>query len=84
IIAISFSPYTPFTVEIAREANARGVPVVAVTDTAMSPLAPFAKTWFEVAESDFAAFRSMSATFCLAIALATAVANARTREAAKS
>jgi DNA-binding MurR/RpiR family transcriptional regulator len=80
LIAISFAPYTPTTVELTRETAARGVPIVVITDSPLSPLASFATTRFEVAESDFGAFRSLSATFCLAITLAVALANRRSEK----
>jgi DNA-binding MurR/RpiR family transcriptional regulator len=77
LIAISFAPYTPFTVDLTRQAAARQVPLVVITDSPLSPIASYALARFEVAESDFGAFRSLSATFCLAITLAVAVANKR-------
>jgi DNA-binding MurR/RpiR family transcriptional regulator len=77
LIAISFAPYTPLTVDLTRQAAGRGVPIVVITDSALSPLASFAKARFEIAESDFGSFRSLSATFCLAITLAVALANRR-------
>ncbi|MEO5759837.1 MAG: RpiR family transcriptional regulator, partial [Mesorhizobium sp.] len=36
-----------------------------------------AKVWFEVAEADFAGFRSLSATMALAMALTVAVGEKR-------
>ena len=72
LIAISFTPYTPLTVELADKAAARGVPVIALTDSAFSPLAPKAAVTFEIAEADYAGFRSLAATFCVAMALAVA------------
>lgn len=77
LISISFAPYTPLTIELTRQAAARDVPIVVITDSPLSPLAGFAKVRFEVAESDFGSFRSLSATFCLAITLAVALANRR-------
>jgi DNA-binding MurR/RpiR family transcriptional regulator len=53
------------------------VPVVAITDSAFSPLASCATEWFEVAEADFAGFRSLSATMALAMALTVSVAERR-------
>jgi DNA-binding MurR/RpiR family transcriptional regulator len=77
LIAISFAPYTPFTIELTRAAAARRAPIVVITDSPLSPLASLATARFEVAESDFGSFRSLSATFCLAITLAVALANRR-------
>jgi DNA-binding MurR/RpiR family transcriptional regulator len=42
-------------------------------------LAGLADVRFEIAESDFGSFRSLAATFCLAITLAVAVAEKRER-----
>ncbi|KQZ93849.1 RpiR family transcriptional regulator [Mesorhizobium sp. Root157] len=76
-IAISFSPYSPSTVEEARFLSEQGVPIIAITDSSFSPLAQFAKVWFEVAEADFSGFRSLSATMALAMSLAVGVAEKR-------
>jgi DNA-binding MurR/RpiR family transcriptional regulator len=74
LVAISFSPYAPFTVDLSKRARAAGVPIVVITDSALSPLAGLADVRFEIVESDFGSFRSLSATFCLAMTLAVAVA----------
>lgn len=72
LVAISFTPYTPTTVELAAKAAQAGVPVVVITDSPFSPLRPSATVQLEVAEADFSAFRSLSATLALAMALAVA------------
>lgn len=77
LIAISFTPYTPSTIETATRIGQKGVPILAITDSAFSPLAPLAKVWLEVAETDFGAFRSLAATLCLAMALAVGTAEKR-------
>ena len=82
LIAVSFSPYTPFTVDLATGARRAGVPIVVVTDSALSPLAGLADVRFEVVESDFGSFRSLSATFCLAMTLAVAVGEMRAKATA--
>ena len=76
-LAISFSPYAPATIEEARLLSEQGVPMVAITDSAFSPLAQFADVWFEVAEADFGGFRSLSATMALSMALSVGVAEKR-------
>lgn len=76
-IAISFSPYASATAEFSRQLAAQRVPVVAITDSAFSPLAESAACWFEVVEADFSGFRSLSATMALAMALTVAVAEQR-------
>lgn len=75
--AVSFSPYAAQTIEEARALSERGVPVVAVTDSAFSPLVQFATIWFEVAEADFGGFRTLSATMALAMTLAVGIGDAR-------
>jgi DNA-binding MurR/RpiR family transcriptional regulator len=76
-LAISFSPYTPGTVDLAAEAHRKGVPVVAITDSPLSPLVPLARIWLEIVETDHAAFRSLAGTFTLAMALAAGTAECR-------
>jgi DNA-binding MurR/RpiR family transcriptional regulator len=77
LLSLSFTPYTPLTIQLTNAAADRGVPIVAITDSAFSPLVQFASVWFEVVESDFGAFRSIAATFALAMTLAVGVAHRR-------
>ncbi|MBF9233338.1 MurR/RpiR family transcriptional regulator [Microvirga alba] len=77
VLAISFTPYAPVTADLATVAARRNIPVVAITDSAFSPLVPSADIWLEVAEADFGAFRSLSASFALAMALAVGTAEKR-------
>ncbi len=77
ILAISFTPYASETVSLSQASHARHVPIVAITDSPFSPLAPIAKTWFEVTEANFEGFRSMAATLSLAMTLTVAVAERR-------
>jgi|SRR4051812_40741023 DNA-binding MurR/RpiR family transcriptional regulator len=74
VLAISFTPYSPATVELAQAAHDRGLPVVAITDSAFSPLAALATVRLDVSEADYGAFRSLSATFALAMTLAVGTA----------
>ena len=74
VVAVSCAPYTPGTVAIAAQAHAKGIPVIAITDSALSPLAQHCSLWLEVEEADYGAFRSMSATFALAMTLAVGTA----------
>jgi DNA-binding MurR/RpiR family transcriptional regulator len=77
VLAVSYTPYAPVTAELAAVAARRGIPVVAITDSAFSPLVSSADVWLEVAEADFGAFRSLSASFALAMALAVGTAEKR-------
>lgn len=76
-VAISFSPYASVTLEYARQLARQSVPIVAITDSAFSPLAEHAQVRFDVVEADFAGFRSLSATMALAMALTVSVAQRR-------
>jgi DNA-binding MurR/RpiR family transcriptional regulator len=77
LVAITFAPYSEETLSLAAEAQARGLPVVALTDRLTSPLARHSSAVLTVTEVDFGAFRSLSATIAMAIALAVAVGSAR-------
>jgi DNA-binding MurR/RpiR family transcriptional regulator len=77
VLAISFTPYASETVTLASEAARRGIPVVAITDSALSPLADVAEIWLEVSEANFEGFRSLAATMALAMTLTVAIAQAR-------
>lgn len=76
-IAISFSPYAADSVGHARLLNSANIPLVAITDSVFSPLASLASVWLEVAEADFAGFRSLSASLVLAMSLPVAIAEFR-------
>ena len=77
VLAVSFTPYAPETLELAGIAAARSVPVVAITDSPFSPLAQVARVWLEVAETDLGGFRSLSATLALSTALCVALVGRR-------
>ena len=77
VLAITFAPYSEETLTLAQDAKARGLPVVALTDRMSSPLVRFSDAILTVPEVDFGAFRSLSATIAMAIALAVAVGSSR-------
>ncbi len=77
LVAVSFAPYSPVTIALAETARQKKTPIVVITDSALSPIAGMAAARFEIVESDFGAFRSLAATFCLAMTLAVAVAEKR-------
>lgn len=79
VLAISFTPYASETIKLVQDTAARNVPIIAITDSPFSPLAPVAKTWFEVQEANFEGFRSMAATLSLAMTLTVAVAERRVK-----
>jgi len=77
MLAITFAPYSEETLQLAQDARERGLPVVGMTDLSTSPLARQADAILTVPEVDFGAFRSLSATIAMALALAVAVGSAR-------
>lgn len=77
LVAITFAPYSEETIALAQDARDRGLPVVAITDLPTSPLARVSSAMLMVPEVDFGAFRSLSATIAMALALAVAVGTAR-------
>jgi len=83
MIAISFAPYSPLTIDFARQASENRTPIVVITDSPLSPLAGFADVRFEIVESNFGSFRSLAATFCLAMTLAVGAAERRVAKSAQ-
>lgn len=73
VFVTSFPNYTPEVVEIAARAFAAGVPVVAVTDRPLSPLAAHSTVCFFVEEGSVHDFRSLAASLCLVQALAVSL-----------
>jgi len=83
LIAVSFAPYSPGTIEIAKQAVAAGVIVIGITDGPLSPLAQAASVTFEVERDADQPFRSLVAPMCIAqvlvLSLGEAIATPRKR-----
>ena len=73
LIVVSFKNYTPEVIDVAQGCHARKVPVIAITDNALSPLARHAKVCFQIEEKTSKPFRMLVAPMCLAQALVVAV-----------
>ena len=73
LIAISFRPYSEEVVGIVAQARKAGVPLVAITDSPLSPLALNADLTLEIAGDEGRAFRSLVAPMCLAQSLMLAL-----------
>jgi DNA-binding MurR/RpiR family transcriptional regulator len=69
LLVVSFKNYTPEVIEVAQACHARKVPVVAITDNALSPLVQPAKVSFQIEEKTSRPFRMLVAPMCLAQAL---------------
>lgn len=75
LLAVSFRFYATEVVNITEEAAARGVPIIAISDSSLSPLAKTAAVLFAVPEDEYAFSRSLAAPMCLAQALMVALAS---------
>lgn len=74
LFAVAFRFYATEVVNIAEEAAARGIPIVAISDSTLSPLAKNADVLFAVPEHEYTFSRSLAAPMCLAQALMLALA----------
>ena len=70
MVAVSFSPYTANTYELVDICLSQQVPVVALTDSTLSPIARSDDLHLVVLEEEVGGIRGLSATMCLAITLA--------------
>jgi DNA-binding MurR/RpiR family transcriptional regulator len=73
LIVMSFRNYTPEVIDIAQACHARKVPVIAITDHALSPLAPHASVCFQIEEKSSKPFGMLAGPICFAQALVVAV-----------
>jgi len=76
-LVLSYTDYAPRTIELFQALEARHVPVIAMTDSAASPVIPQSGLWLEVHEADFQGFRSNAASLVLVSTLAAAIAERR-------
>lgn len=74
LVAVSFRFYATEVVNVVAEAVARGVAVIALTDSTLSPIAKGAAVLFSVPEHAYTFSRSLAAPMCLAQALTVALA----------
>lgn len=77
MVAVTFSPYNSITADVVAAGVQKGVPLVSITDSALSPVVPLSTAWIEVVESDYAGFRSPAATITIATAVVLAVSRLR-------
>jgi len=74
LIAVSFRFYAREAVDVAEDASNRGIPILAITDSTLSPLAKGARVLFTVPEHEYTFSRSLAAPMCLAQALVVSLA----------
>lgn len=69
VLAISTKTYSPDVVQVVRESAQRGVRVIAITDSPLSPLAEHATVCMDVQQASVQMFRSLAVPMTLAITL---------------
>ncbi|TIM31116.1 MAG: MurR/RpiR family transcriptional regulator [Mesorhizobium sp.] len=74
LFAVSFRFYANEVVNVVEEAAGRGISIVAISDSTLSPLAKSARVLFAVPEHEYTFSRSLAAPMCLAQALTVALA----------
>jgi DNA-binding MurR/RpiR family transcriptional regulator len=77
LVAASFRNYSAEVIEAATRAHRNGVPVIALTDHAVSPLAKAATLRFDLGDNLALPFRSLVGAMCAAQALVVAVGYAQ-------
>ena len=80
LLAVSFRDAAAEVVTVAETARSTGVPVIAITDTTLAPVAKFADVVFPIPEHGHAFSRSLAAPICLVQGLATALAAAARKD----
>jgi DNA-binding MurR/RpiR family transcriptional regulator len=74
LVAISFRHYAKEVILISDIARESGTPVVAITDSELSPLAKNASVLFTIPEEEYSFSRSLAAPMCLAQSIAISLA----------
>jgi DNA-binding MurR/RpiR family transcriptional regulator len=74
LFAISFRFYATEVVNIVDETASRKTPIIAISDSTLSPVAKAATVLFSVPEHEYTFSRSLAAPMCLAQALTVALA----------
>ncbi|WP_258769269.1 MurR/RpiR family transcriptional regulator [Bradyrhizobium arachidis] len=74
VLAASFRFYANEVVNVVEEAGRNGVPIIALSDSTLSPLAKSARVLFAVPEHEYKLSRSLAAPVCIAHALMVALA----------
>jgi len=74
LLAVSFRFYATEVVNIVDETAERKIPIIAISDSTLSPLAKAASVLLAVPEHQYTFSRSLAAPMCLAQALTIALA----------
>lgn len=73
LIAVSFRNYSPDVIALAAECKKRGVAVVVITDSTVSPLQRYATVAFDLGDHGDQPFRSLVEPMCLAQSLVVSI-----------
>jgi DNA-binding MurR/RpiR family transcriptional regulator len=74
LIAVSFRFYATEVVNVTEDVSSRGIAILAITDSTLSPLAKCARILFTVPEHEYTFSRSLAAPMCVAQALVVSLA----------
>jgi len=66
MFAISFRPYAKETAEVVTQAKQLGAPIIAISDTELSPISRQADVSFNVKDAEVRNFRSLTGSMCIA------------------
>ena len=84
LVAVSSRNYSPEVIELAAETFRRGVQVLVITDSAVSPLARSATVAFDLGDASDHPFRSLVEPLCLAQALVVSVGHELARKSRRA
>ncbi|MCY7387165.1 MAG: MurR/RpiR family transcriptional regulator [Burkholderiales bacterium] len=73
LIAVSFRNYSPDVIALAAECKKRGVAVIVITDSTVSPLQRYATVAFDLGDHGDQPFRSLVEPMCLAQSLVVSI-----------
>ena len=74
LIAISYSEYAHETAEVVSLASQRGVAVIVITDSQISPIVPAARVFLKVLDAEVLSFRSLAGSMSVAQTIAMSLA----------
>ncbi|WP_392339630.1 MurR/RpiR family transcriptional regulator [Moritella marina] len=73
LVTVTFTPYAPETSELIKQAFAKDVPIIAITDNQLNSQGSKMDVCFEVQEGEVMGFRSLSSSMYLAQTLAVSL-----------
>jgi DNA-binding MurR/RpiR family transcriptional regulator len=82
LVAIAFRHYAKEVIAISEVATQNGTPMIAITDSQLSPLAKDATVLFTVPEDEYSFSRSLAAPMCLTQCISVALAALLQKDAA--